>query len=201
MRFLVRLANRGGCEPSDVKALASAAYELVRGYGADVGNLRVSRTAIELDVLLPSRDSLQLATEALQARLGKLLTLRELDTPPPSIDVDQAIREGVGLFNEERYWESHEALEYAWRRAEGPEKEVLQGIILVAAALVHLQKNESGVALGVMARARDKLSAYHGERFGVSIDGLRETLSLMIADKRPGFFKIEAGPYSSAAAA
>jgi hypothetical protein len=201
MRFLVRLVNRGKSEPRDVKALASSAYEVVRGYDADVGNLRVSRTAIELDLLLPSIDALPLVTHALEERLGPLLTVRKLDTPAPQMDVDQAIREGLGFFNEERYWESHEALEYAWRRAEGVEKEVLQGIILVAAALVHLQKNEVGVALGVMARASDKLLLYHGERFGISIDRVRETLLRMIDDKRPGFFKIEARFYSSPAAA
>ena len=191
MRFLVRLANRGKSEPSDAKALTASAYELVRGYGADVGNLRVSRAAIELDLLLPSNDALPSATRALGEGLGALLTVRELDTPAPQMDVARAIREGVGLFNEERYWESHEALEYAWRRAEGSEKEVLQGIILVAAALVHLQKNETVVTLSVMVRANEKLSRYHGERFGVSIDKLRETLSRMVADKRPGFFKLE----------
>lgn len=200
MRFLVRLANPRKFEPGDARALASSAYESVRDYGADVGNLRVSRTAIELDLLLPSRDRLPLATDALEKRFGSILTVRELDTPPPQMQVDQAIREGVDFFDEERYWESHEALEYAWRRAEGSEKEVLQGIILVAAALVHLQKDEGGVALGVIARASEKLSPYHGERFGVNIDNLRENLSRMIADKRPGFFKIAARPYSSSAA-
>ena len=155
--------------------------------------MRVSSTAIELDLLLPSRDGLSSATHALGEDLG-VLTVRELDAPAPQVDAAQAIREGVDLFNEERYWESHEALEYAWRRAKGSEKEVLQGIILVAAALVHLQKNESCVALGVMARANDKLSPYHGEHFGVGVDRVRKTLTRMIEDKRPGFFKLEPGP-------
>jgi len=201
LRFLVRLVNRGKSEPSDAKALASSAYQLVRVYSADVGNLRVSHAAIEFDLLIPSRDILPSATHALEERLGPLLTLRELDTPAPQMDVGRAVDEGIGLFNEERYWESHEALEYAWRRADGPEKEVLQGIILIAAALVHLQKNEPSVALSVMARANEKLSPYRGERFGVSIDVVRQTVSGMIADERPGFFKIEARRYSSDAAA
>ena len=192
MRYLVRLVNGGNSTPADTRALASSAYELVRGYGADIGNLRVSRTAIELDLLLPSKESLGPATHVLEERFGALLNLRELDTPPPPIGVDQAIREGLGLFNEERYWESHEALEYAWRRTEGAEKEVLQGIILVAAALVHLQKNQREVALGVMARANAKLVLHQGVHFGVRIGSVCETLADMIAEGRPDFFKIEA---------
>jgi hypothetical protein len=200
MRFLVRLANKKEFQPSDAKALSSSFYELVRGYGADVGNLRVSSTAIELDLLLESKNSLESATRALRENLGEILTMRELDAPAPQIEVDKAIREGLVFFNEERYWESHEALEHAWRRAAGPEKEVLQGIILVAAALVHLQKNDKTVTLGVLVRANDKLSPYHGEHFGVNIDVIRETVSRMIADKRPDFFRIDVGPYSRAAA-
>ena len=191
MRFLVRFANEKKFKPSDAKALASSTYELVRKDGMDIGNLRVSSVAVELDLLLESRHGLESATHALEKELGRLLTVRELDTPPPEIDEAQAIREGLEFFNEERYWESHEALEYAWRRASGPEKEILQGIILIAAALVHLQKNDSAVALSIMARANDKLSNHRGERFGISVDNLRVTLSRMIVEKQPKFFRID----------
>jgi len=201
MRFLVRFANERKFKPKDAKALASSTYELVRKDGMDIGNLRVSSVAVELDLLLESRHGLESATHALEKELGRLLTVRELDTPPPEIDEAQAIREGLEFFNEERYWESHEALEYAWRRASGPEKDVLQGIILITAALVHLQKNDGAVALSIMARANDKLSKHRGERFGISVDNLRETLSRMIADKQPKFFRIDVKPYSRDAAA
>jgi uncharacterized protein len=196
MRFLIRVANRGNYRASDAKTLASTSYNLVREYGADVGNLRVSGPAIELDLLIGSTDNLRHATDALEEKLGPLLSVRELDTPPPQMDTDQAIHEGVQFFNEERYWESHEAFEYAWRRAEGPDKEMLQGIILAAAALVHLQKNERAVALGVMARANEKLAAHHGEHFGISIDNLREVLSRMVAAGHPDFFTLQPEDYS-----
>jgi hypothetical protein len=200
MRFLFRFANEKKFKPSDAKALASSTYQLVRKDGADIGNLRVSSTAVELDLLLKSRQGLESATHVLEKELGPLLTVRELDTPPLEIDEAQAIREGLGFFNEERYWESHEALEYAWRRASGPERDVLQGIILIAAALVHLQKNDGVVALSIMARANEKLSTNHGEQFGISVDNVRETLSRMITDKRPQFFRIDVKPYSRDAA-
>ena len=200
MRFLVRLRNQGKFKPSDARALASLSYGAVRGSGADVGNVRVSSNAVELDLLLASGDNLRASTRALEEKLGPLLTVRELDLKTPRIGVDRAVREGVGLFNEERYWESHEALESAWRQTEGSEKEVLQGLILVAAALVHLQKDERRVALGVMGRAQDKLRRHHGERFGIDLDGVREKISGMIAAGEPEFFRIQARPPSSDAA-
>jgi hypothetical protein len=94
------------------------------------------------------------------------------------------------LFNEERFWESHEALESAWRRVSGADKEILQGIILLAAALVHLQKNEIAVTISVMGRAHRKLTPYHSEHFGINIDNLCDNVSRMISAGHPNFFKI-----------
>jgi len=181
--------------------LTSLSYNAVRGYGADIGNLRVSGTAIELDLLLKTQDNLQAATRALESKLGSILTVRQLDTTTAPKDTDAAIREGIDFFNEERYWESHESLEFAWRKATGPDRELLQGIILVAAALVHSQKNENTVALSVLGRAREKLSGSEGERFGVNIDSLRENVSRMINEGRIEYFKIQWARSTNEAAA
>ena len=171
--------------------LTSLSYAAVRGYGADIGNLRVSGTAIELDLLLKSEDNLQAATHVLESKLGSILTVRQLDMATAPMDSDAAVRGGVELFNEERYWESHESLEFAWRKAAGSDRELLQGIILVAAALVHAQKNETIVAMSVLGRAREKLRGSESERFGVDIDRLRESVSRMINDGRIEYFKIQ----------
>jgi predicted metal-dependent hydrolase len=170
------------------------AYEDVKNVNGDIGNLRVSSSAVELDLLLDSEDHLKEATEALAAKLGPVLTMRKLDFDFPKIEPAQAVKQGLEFFNEERYWESHEALESAWRRSEGEEKEILQGIILLAAALVHLQKDESEICLSVMSRAIAKLAAHTGNKFGVSIDAIEKRVQNMISTRKPEFFKIE--PFS-----
>ena len=171
-----------------------SAFETVKPFGGDVGNVRVSSYAIELDLLLSSKLKLQDAIHALEGDLGSLLTSRELDTLGPQLDVEEEIRQGIELFNSERYWESHEALEYAWRKASGSNKEVLQGIILVAAALVHLQRDESKVALSVMQRAYHKLTGKDPAYFGIDIENLRNELSRMISAGIPEFVKIKTNP-------
>ncbi len=190
MRFLVRLSNDKRLTPKDAKVLTLQSYAAVKEFRGDVGNLRVSSSAIELDLLLDSKANLPEATQSLEKKLGPLLTLRELDLSSPQIEPGEAIREGLEMFNEERFWESHEALESAWRKASGAEKEILQGIILVAAALVHLQKDEIAVTLSVMGRAYDKLTSYHSEHFNINIDSLRDDISRMISTGRPEFLKI-----------
>ena len=187
----MRFANQGRYEPPDAKSLSSLCYEVVRGYGADIGNLRVGRTGVELDLLLPSREHLKAATDALESKLGRLLTSRELDTPAAQVEPELALREGLQLFNEERYWESHESLESAWRRADGSEKELLQGLILTAAALVHLQKNDEAVALSIMKRAEGKLAGHDGRHWGIDVTSLHGTLAKMIESRRLEYFRIQ----------
>jgi hypothetical protein len=190
MRFLVRLANRSRFTPADAKHLSKQAYETVMKHGADIGNLRVSSSAVEFDLLVDSDDKQQESLRALEMWIGSLLTLRKLDVEAPAIENVEAIRLGLDLFNEERYWESHEALESAWKKTTGDEKEILQGLILWAAAWVHLQKSEDMVALSVMRRARDKLASHRVEHFGIDISALTNRLDGMLTAAKPEFLRL-----------
>jgi hypothetical protein len=192
MRFLVRLENKQ-YSPADKRRLTMVAYNAVKGLGADIGNLRVSKSAIELDLLLESEANLKGAVVLLEKNIGPVVTLRKLDVEGQQIGEREAVRLGLELFNGERYWESHEALEVAWRKASGPEKEILQGIILLAAALVHLQKDEPGIALSVMRRAQEILERHAGNYDGVNLDTIKSQVSAMLAASQPKFFKIDLG--------
>jgi hypothetical protein len=192
MRFLVRLSNERKYVPADRHRSTSLAYEAVRSLGGDIGNLRISRSAVELDLLIESKANLDRAVQALQDTIGSLVTIRELDVETALMENTEAVKLGLALFNEERYWESHEALEAAWRKSSGSEKEILQGIILIAAALVHLQESEQDITLSVMKRAYEKLEKYDNEHFGINLSPLKEKVMGMISSGQPAFFKIEA---------
>jgi len=193
VRFLVRFANRAGAVPADRKQLSKDAYGRVRDFGADLGNLRVSSSAIELDLLLNTKDRLQESLNALERQIGPLLTIRQLDVPNPQVAMQEAINMGLDLFNQERYWESHEALESAWKMASGDEREILQGLILVAAALVHWQKNEKQVTLSVINRARDRLEPHRTEYCGLDLAKLTGRLDEILDAGTPEFFKLDGG--------
>jgi hypothetical protein len=192
MRFLVRLSNPRKYAPADTRRLTSLAYEGVRRFGGDIGNLRVSSSAVELDLLLDSKSNLDKAIRSLEGSIGPSLTLKQLDLASPPVGNKEAIKLGLDLFNEERYWESHESLELVWRRSTGSEKEILQGIILLAVALVHLQKNELDVTLSIMERAYGKLAPHDGKCFGISISALKEKIARMLSSRQPEFLNIEA---------
>lgn len=79
------------------------------------------------------------------------------------------MKDFVRLFNREEFWESHEALEDAWR-ATG--SDFYQGLILYASAFVHAQR---GVRHGVLAqldKAERRLQGYRPAYLGVDVEGI-----------------------------
>jgi hypothetical protein len=166
------------------------AYDSVKGLGEDIGNLRISPSAVELDLLLNSPENLKPAIVILEGKIGPSLTIRQLDTDMPKMEKEAALRLGFDLFNQERYWESHEALESVWLTAVGREKKLLQGLILAAAALVHLQKGEDDVALSILGRASEKFRNDTGSYSGIDIDKLEKVINSMLSSRKPAVFKI-----------
>jgi hypothetical protein len=55
-------------------------------------------------------------------------------------DVARHVSRGVALFNQGRYWEAHEELEVVWRGATPPERDLWQGLIQTAAAMLHRER-------------------------------------------------------------
>ncbi len=189
MRFLVRLKNDRGFTPKDSKRLTLEVYAIVKDLGVDVGNLRVSSWAVEFDLLADSKGVMDRAVGILVKQVGDLLTIRELDVSSRQQNSDEAIRVGISLFNEERYWESHESFEFAWLTAAGSSRELLQAIILLAAALVHLQKDEIDIALSITRRADAKLPNC-GVFFQIDLEQLKGVVSRILLEGAPIFFKL-----------
>jgi len=169
--------------------LAKTMYDQIKALNSDVGNLRVSHAAVEFDLLAPSSDIMGLCLKNLAMSIGETLTIRELDVPAQTSTPARAVENGVELFNEERYWESHESLEAAWRNATNFERETLQGIILLAASLVHLQKDEPDVALSIIKRADVKLPQ-DGTLYGIDLRKLKRRVEEILSASNPSFFKI-----------
>jgi hypothetical protein len=172
-------------------SLSRLAYGCVKDLGADIGNLRISSSAVELDLLLSSNANFEGAVERLESQIGPSLTIRQLDVDTPKMGKAVAVRMGIDLFNEERYWESHEALESVWLTVAGQEKELLQGLILIAAAMVHMQKDEDAVAVSILSRAVEKFRNNRVGYLGIEISKIEETIRSMIASRKPAAFKVE----------
>jgi hypothetical protein len=188
MRYLVRLANSQGYTPTDVKMLQAKIRELL-GSADEIGNLRISTSAIEFDLFAEQTD-LKRSKSLLEEKLSKVVTLRPIDPRVPVKGGEEMLREGVDLFNQERFWEAHEVLEEIWHPATGADRDIIQGLILTAAALVHYQKNEKVVCISILGRAREKLDA-HDHFQNVDIERLRTGIEKILKDNLPELLRIE----------
>jgi uncharacterized protein len=188
MRYLVRLANNQGYAPKDVKALQVKIRELL-GSAEKIGNLRISTSAIEFDLFAEAPD-LGRSKSLLEAKISDVITLRSTDTRVSTRAEDETLREGIALFNQERFWEAHEVLEEIWHPSKGVERDLIQGLILTAAALVHYQKNEKAVCVSILGRARDKLGTLDNF-MGLDIGRLRASIEKILKDSRPKLLRIE----------
>jgi predicted metal-dependent hydrolase len=85
--------------------------------------------------------------------------------------VDPAYAEFLDLLNRGRFWDSHEALETAWRRTGS---DFYHALILFASAFVHVDRgNRHGIA-AQLGKAEPLLQRYRPTYLGLDIDRMIE---------------------------
>lgn len=72
----------------------------------------------------------------------------------------------VELFNEGRYWESHEVLEAPWRKSRSP---FYKGMIIYASAFVHGRRGNPRGVRKQLLKAEKYLSAYTPHYLGLDV--------------------------------
>jgi hypothetical protein len=164
-RYFIHLQNRE-YTPKDATVLLERARELVRD--AIVRDSRVSKKYIEFDTSIPD----SMGIDDLVGRLQKISPIASFEhIVEKDMPKDEAIKHAIELFNEEKYWGTHEALEAVWKATpKGSERDLINGIILVAAAFVHDLKDERDICLSILGRAMKKLDGASGSYHGIDMD-------------------------------
>jgi hypothetical protein len=156
-RYLLRVANKDGSSPTDVERVASTIRKIL-GSRESASHFRVATNALEFNMFARDEEELEDRKIRLTQSLFSIFNVKLLDTPLKIVDKEEALAEGVQLFNDERFWECHEVLEQAWHGSNGVERDAIQSIILTAAAFVHYQKGEEEICLSILRRARAKMA-------------------------------------------
>jgi hypothetical protein len=184
-RFMLHLKNTG-YTPQDTGILVAKARQLASGMNAVIRDSRVSTKYVEFDVSIDKSKMDEL--------VEKLKPIAPLDHArhifEEHIEKETAIKMGVLYFNDERFWEAHEVLEGVWKKCYEGEKELVQGLILAAAAMVHYQKAENDICLSVLGRAQDKLANAAGMYHGINIDAVRKKIQEIKNSARISLFSI-----------
>lgn len=89
-----------------------------------------------------------------------------------SPETGQALRDGCARFNAREFLEAHEAWETAWRRDDGPDRVLLQSLIMVAAACVKATRGEPRGTVKLLTSALELMPATHDEA-GLSLEDFR----------------------------
>jgi len=172
--------------PKDASELLHQSREFSSGMDVTIRDTRVSRKFLEFDVSIKQ--------ENLDELLTKMKPLGELDHAKHVVEEDMpkedAIKDGISYFNNERFWECHEVFEGVWKKCYEEEKVLVQGIILVAAALVHFQKNEDQICISILNRALDKLSNASGQYHDIDVDDMRKKVNEIIISGKIATFLI-----------
>ena len=186
MRWLVRFLPTESPKESFLASIKAVA----RSVGAEARNAKWSSDgALELDIFCPTGADFETFL-AVARPIGQTEFVTDLNKAPEYLTDLEALSRAKALFNAERYWECHEALEGLWRRKQGDERRLLQGIILVCAAFVHHQKGEDGVALSVLARGSKLLDYPHRRYIGFNVSKLRIDVRNALEARRLTIFSV-----------
>lgn len=185
-RYMLHIKNDGKYGPHDSRRVVYRARGLGTRTGASVRVARIATQFIELDVSVEAGRLDELARDL--APIGPVDNVRHVIEE--EIEKEQGIRDGIFYFNSERFWESHEAFEGVWKKCFGREKELVQGIILVAVAFAHGQRNEALIGIRMLKRALEKLGTSPSKYHAIDVDMIRERASDMRTTKKLALFEI-----------
>jgi len=168
-RYLLHFKNEK-YTPEHSREIVHKARDLASDMNASVRLARIARKFVEFDVAIEKED-LDLLVEKL-APIGIIDNIRHV--VEEEIEKDQGIKDGIFYFNNERFWECHEAFEGVWKQCFGREKEMVQGIILVAVAFAHAQENDYKIGIGMLSRALEKLGTSPSMYHSIDVDRIRQ---------------------------
>ena len=183
---MLHLKNSSNLNRKMAKDILRESRRLASGMNLILRDCRISKKYIELDT--------SIAQSNLDQLIEKLSPIGSLDHAKHVVEEivkkEQAISDGIFYFNNERFWECHEILEGVWKNCTGDEKFLVQGLILVAAGLVHYQKDEDEICISIFNRALTKLETSNGEYHNIDIDKIKNTVTEMINSKDVSSFLI-----------
>ena len=183
---MLHLKNSSDLNRKMAKDILRQSRRLVFDMDLILRDCRISKKYIEFDTSISQSN--------LNELIEKLSTIGPLDhakhVVEEIIEKERAISEGISYFNDERFWECHEILEAVWKNCDCNEKFLIQGLILVAAGLVHYQKDEDDVCISIFNRALEKLQNAEGKYHNINVDRIKELVCKMIDEKKISSFQI-----------
>jgi uncharacterized protein len=186
-RYMVYLNNLQFA-PSNAKFILKKSTEITNSLEVIIRDCRIAHNFIELDLSLEKKENLDKVLNLLK----KISSIKEIiEVKERHLSKAEAIKRAIVLFNDEKYWWSHEALEMVWKKASGQEKQLLNGLILICAAFVHFQKNEDNICFSILERSMAKfLNIQDSNYYGININKIKTIIREILENTKVITFKI-----------
>ena len=183
---MLHLKNNSDYNRKMANTILLQSRDLAYGMNLILRDCRISKKYVELDTSVPQA--------FLDDLVKKLSTIAPLDHAKHVIEETfektDAVSQGRSYFNDERFWECHEVLEGVWKSIDGDEKKLVNGLILIAAGLVHYQKDEDETCISIFNRALEKLQYSSGMYYKIDVDRVKSLVLDMIKTKKISTFAI-----------
>jgi predicted metal-dependent hydrolase len=90
------------------------------------------------------------------------------------LQADPRLQQAIALFNAGEWYACHDGFEELWHETQGPVRPVLQGILQVAVAHLHLERGNLHGATVLMGEGLGRLSGCGEEALGLRLCPLRD---------------------------
>ena len=90
---------------------------------------------------------------------------------------DSRFEIGMKLFNSCQWYKSHDIFEEIWHETSGPQRQILQGILQVAVAQVHLENGNMNGATILYGEALGRLKRSKSDSLKLDIENLCECVT------------------------
>lgn len=100
-----------------------------------------------------------------------------------SPETEKALRDGRARFNARQFFEAHETWETAWRRDGGPDRLLLQALIMVAAACVKATRGEPRGTVKLLSSALELMPVTHDEA-GIALEDFRAKVEAALVEAK-----------------
>lgn len=83
----------------------------------------------------------------------------------------------VGLFNQRAWYQAHDAFEDLWQETIGPDRPLLQALVQIAVAHVHLERGNRRGATVLLGEALGRLAPCDNGTLGLDLQALKACIS------------------------
>jgi predicted metal-dependent hydrolase len=108
--------------------------------------------------------------------------LREEDL----LQADPRLQQAIDLFNGGEWYACHDGLEELWHETQGPMRPVLQGLLQIAVAHLHLERDNRHGATVLMGEGLGRLAGCGDVALGLRLSPLRDRVAALLTALQDG---------------